>query len=49
MIGGRPVPMKMRMVPSDGEGEYTEIVYDRLRFDVDLPDSLFTLQSIRRR
>jgi outer membrane lipoprotein-sorting protein len=49
MIGGRPVPMKMRMVPADAKGEFTEIVYDRLRFDVDLPDSIFTLQSIRRR
>ena len=48
-IGGRPVPMKMRMVPADEPGEYTEIVYDRLRFDVEIPDSLFTLQSIRRR
>lgn len=49
MIDGRPVPMKMRMVPADDPAEYTEIVYDRLRFDVEIPDSLFTLQSIRRR
>jgi len=49
MIDGRAVPMRMRMVPADAPSEYTEIVYDSLRFDMDLPDSLFTLQSIRRR
>jgi len=48
-IDGRPVPMKMRMVPADAPAEYTEFLYDRLAFDVNLPDSLFTLQSIRRR
>ena len=49
MINGKAVPMKMKMVPADEPSEYTEIVYEKLRFEVDLPDSVFTLQSIRQR
>lgn len=48
-IGENPVPMKMRMTPADRPTEYTEIVYEKLKFDVDLPDSVFTIQAIRRR
>ena len=48
-IDGKPVPMRMRVTPADEEGEFTEIVYDSLEFDVDIPDSTFTLQALRRR
>jgi hypothetical protein len=49
MRGDKAVPMKMKMVPADSPSEFTEVIYDKLNFDVELPDSIFTLQSIRRR
>jgi len=36
-------------VPTDNPGEYTELVYEDLRFDLDLPESLFSLLELRRR
>jgi outer membrane lipoprotein-sorting protein len=48
-IGERLVPMTFRMVPIDKEGEYTEIKYEKLMFDVPLEDSFFSLQNLQRR
>ena len=47
-LGGQLVPSRMRVTPADKPGEYTEIVYDALEFDVEIPDSTFSLQSLRR-
>jgi outer membrane lipoprotein-sorting protein len=47
-IDGRKVPMRMKLVPADRPNEFTEIIYESLEFDPDLPASTFTLQSIRR-
>ena len=47
-IQGRKVPMRMRLVPADSPEEFTEITYESLEFDPDLPASTFTLQSIRK-
>lgn len=46
-MGGRKMPTVMRVTPADKPGEYTEIVYNELQFGVDIPDSTFTLQSLR--
>ena len=48
-LGGKRVPMTMRLVPADKPGEYTEIVQQKLAFDVDLPDSTFTLQALKKK
>lgn len=47
-INGRMVPTRMRYVPADEPGEYTEMVYEKLVFDQPFPDSLFSLRSLRR-
>ena len=47
-LGGRTLPMIARMVPSDKPGEMTEIRYEDLAFDVNLPDDLFTLRNLQR-
>lgn len=47
-VGGRLVPMRMRMEPADKPGEFTEIVYDKLLFDVALDDEFFSLQNLKR-
>jgi outer membrane lipoprotein-sorting protein len=47
-MGGRPVPARMRVVPADKPGEFTEITYQELKFDVSIPASTFTLQALRK-
>jgi outer membrane lipoprotein-sorting protein len=48
VMGGRRVPARMRVVPADKPGEFTEITYQELQFDVPIPASTFTLQSLRK-
>ena len=48
-MGGRRLPAVMRVVPADKPGEYTEMVYEKIEFGVDLDDSFFSLQELRRR
>lgn len=47
-IDGRTLPMRMRYVPADEPGEYTEMVYESIRFDRPLPKDLFSVRSLRR-
>lgn len=48
-MGGKLLPAVLKVVPTDKPGEYTELVYEDLRFDLDLPESLFSLLELRRR
>ena len=47
-IGGRPLPMRLRMVPEDKPEEFTEVRYQSIAFDVDLPDDTFSLRELQR-
>ena len=47
-FGGRRLPARMRVVPADEPDEFTEMVYEDLELGVDVPDRVFTLQSLRR-
>jgi hypothetical protein len=46
-IDGRLAPSKMLLLPEDKPGEYTEVIYDQLSFDVDVPDTMFSLQALK--
>ncbi len=48
-MGGRLLPAVLKVVPADKPGEQTELVYEAMRFDLDLPESLFSLLELRRR
>ena len=48
-LSDRTLPLEMRMVPLDKPGEFTEVHYRELRFDVELGDELFSLQALKRR
>ena len=48
-FGDRLVPATMRMVPEDDPGEYTEVRYENLEFDVDLAPDDFSLRQLRAR
>jgi outer membrane lipoprotein-sorting protein len=47
-LGGRRLPARLRVVPADEPGEYTEVVYESLEFDVELADDFFSLRNLRR-
>jgi outer membrane lipoprotein-sorting protein len=46
-MGGRTLATRQRMAKADTEGEWTEISFDSLSFDVELEDSVFTLSNLR--
>ncbi|THB64570.1 MAG: outer membrane lipoprotein-sorting protein [Desulfovibrio sp.] len=47
MLGGRLMPREWRMQKADVEDEYTLLFYQDLEFDVDVPDRIFSLDSLR--
>jgi len=47
MMGGRAVARVMRMGKVDEPEEWTEITSNSVEFDLELPDNLFTLSSLR--
>jgi outer membrane lipoprotein-sorting protein len=46
-MGGRVLALRQRMEKLEAEDEWTEIVIDSMRFDLDLPDSVFTRSNLR--
>ena len=47
MLGGRLLPTRMTVVPYDKPGEFTEVVYVEINFDVELSDSFFSLRNLK--
>jgi outer membrane lipoprotein-sorting protein len=47
VMGGRPVARVMRMGKIDTPDEWTQLTAEHIEFDLDLPDSLFTLSNLR--
>ena len=47
-LGGIRVPTLMRAVPADEPDEFTEMTYDDLKLNVEVPDRIFSLQSLKR-
>jgi outer membrane lipoprotein-sorting protein len=48
-MGGRLVPARMVVIPTDKPEESTTVVYHELEFDVDLDESFFSLRNLRAR
>jgi outer membrane lipoprotein-sorting protein len=46
-MGGRPVARVMRMGKVDAPDEWTQLTVLAVEFDIELPDSLFTLSNLR--
>jgi outer membrane lipoprotein-sorting protein len=46
-IGDRRIPCRMKLVPADAPGEFTEVVYESIEFNVPIPESTFTLQALK--
>ena len=47
-MGGRLIPSVMHMTPEDKPGEYTEMRYTDLKFDIPLPSDTFSLAALRK-
>lgn len=47
-VSGRPIAMRMTLVPADEPGERTVVRYDELRLDIQVDDDLFTRRGLRR-
>jgi hypothetical protein len=47
-MGGRLVPAAMDMHPEDKPGERTSLRYAELEFDIDIDESFFSLQTLKR-
>jgi outer membrane lipoprotein-sorting protein len=48
-IGGRKIPMRMKLTPADKPAEYTEVIQEKIAFDVDIPDTTFSLQALKKK
>jgi len=46
-MGGRVIATRQRMAKEASPDEWTEIAVDSINYDVELPDSLFTLANLR--
>jgi len=47
VMGGRPVARVMRMAKTDTPDEWTELTAEWIEFDLELPDTQFTLSNLR--
>jgi hypothetical protein len=48
VLGGRKFPAVMKIIPEDKPGEFTELVYHEMEFNIKLKDSLFSVSHLRR-
>jgi outer membrane lipoprotein-sorting protein len=48
MMDGRLIPTRIEIVPADEEGKKTVIYIEDMKFDVDLSESFFTQQKMKR-
>jgi hypothetical protein len=48
-LSGRTVPSVLHMTPADKPDEFTEIIYESIRFNMNLDGSLFSIASLRRK
>ena len=46
-MGGRTIALRQRMSKVETPDEWTEIAVESVEYDIDLPDSLFTLSNLR--
>ncbi len=47
-VGARRIARRMQVVPADKPEELTEVYYEEIIFDIDIPDRTFSLQALRK-
>ncbi len=48
MMDDREMPTRLEMIPADEEGNKTVMIFDKIEFDVDLKESFFSQQNMKR-
>lgn len=48
-LGGRIIPAVLRITPVDKPGEYTEVVYEKMEFEIQIKDSFFSISRLKKR
>jgi len=48
VFGSRTLPSVLKVVPAESPAEYTEVRYDEVDFDANVPDSMFTKRAFKR-
>ena len=48
LMGGRKIPTVLKMIPEDEPGNSTVIVYKDIQFNIDIKDSFFSMQNVKR-
>lgn len=48
VFDGKKLPAKMEMIPVEKEGHKTVIIYNDLKFDIDIEEQFFTTQNMKR-
>jgi len=48
IMGGRKIPAVMRVTPHDPPGEYTEVVYENMEYDIPIDNAFFSIASLKR-
>ncbi len=48
-MNGRLLPAKMKIVPEDNPGEFTELIYHRIEFNIKLGKGFFSLSNLKRK
>lgn len=48
ILGGRLIPTRMEIIPADEKGNKTIVYIKEMEFDVDLPESFFSQQKMKR-
>ena len=47
-MGDREIATKLEMIPAEKEGHKTVITYHDIQFDINLKESFFSIQSMKR-
>jgi outer membrane lipoprotein-sorting protein len=47
-LGGRRIPTHITVTPADQTGHQTELHYSEMKFDADVPDSVFSLSQLEK-
>ena len=48
LMDGRLIPTRIEIVPANEEGKKTVVFIKEIKFDVDLPESFFSQQKMKR-
>ena len=47
VLGGKKIPLQMKMVPTDEPEESTAILWEKIEFDIVIKDDFFSLRKLQ--